>query len=103
MPLKSVQKYTAFLLLGVCYWICNSGFVPLLLCTPHLWSWGVNTHSLWGDKLGAHSLPCSPGFTLGMLQVHAEGRGSKSYFMKSFCLASGDLYVYTVCIHIYTL
>lgn len=87
-----MQKYASFLLLGFCYWVCNLGLVPLLLCAPHLWPWGINSNSLWGGELGARCLPCSPGFTLGILQVRAQGREGKSYSIKSFCWVSGELY-----------
>lgn len=46
----------------------------------------------------AVSPACSPGFTLGILQVRAQQREGKSYSMKSFCLASGELYLYHVCV-----
>lgn len=96
-----MPKYTYFLLLGFCFWVYNSRHVPLLLRTPHLWQWGINTVCLWGVELGALSLPCSQSFLWECSSyMHREGETSCS--IKSFCLASGEFCIY-IYMCIYTL
>lgn len=93
--------------------------VILLLALSPVLSWHVFAKLLWGfaltvfltekhtllfrgvvngyRELAAQCLLCSPGFILGVLQICGEE--GKRYSMKSFFLASGELYMW-LCVYI---